>query len=153
MVELLSNTDLEELCNTIGIHNLMQVCSKNNISMKPRQQCSYILNLDLPNNEGTHWVCIYIKGKQAIYFDSFGQLPPEPVIQFFHKHNLQWINNESVIQDIHSKCCGYFCLGFLWCLYNGYTLSQYIEQFNTLHQKKNDKCIQQFIRKILKNKI
>ena len=31
----------------------------------------YVLNLDHSRNTGTHWVVLFIKSNEAIYFDSF----------------------------------------------------------------------------------
>ena len=33
---------------------------------------AYVINLDYSKNTGTHWVVIFAKSNQVIYFDSFG---------------------------------------------------------------------------------
>ena len=33
---------------------------------------AYIINLDHSKNTGTHWVVIFVKKDEVIYFDSFG---------------------------------------------------------------------------------
>ena len=47
----------------------------------------YIVNLQSSNQgHGTHWVCFYVSryGRRAAYFDSFGSLMPEDVINALH---------------------------------------------------------------------
>ena len=33
---------------------------------------AYVINLDHSKNTGTHWVVIFVKKDEVIYFDSFG---------------------------------------------------------------------------------
>ena len=33
---------------------------------------AYVINLDHSKNTGTHWVVIFLKSNEVIYFDSFG---------------------------------------------------------------------------------
>ena len=32
----------------------------------------YVINLDEYTDLGTHWIALYVKNNEAIYFDSFG---------------------------------------------------------------------------------
>jgi len=41
-----------------------------------RLQEAAIVNLDLEQNPGTHWVCYRKSGRVVNYYDSFGNLPP-----------------------------------------------------------------------------
>ena len=46
------------------------VYSRNNL-LNIKQE-AYIINLDHSKNTGTHWVVIFVKKDEVIYFDSFG---------------------------------------------------------------------------------
>ena len=39
-----------------------------------------ILNLDSSSGDGTHWVMWFKKGKDKLYFDSYGVQPPSSTI-------------------------------------------------------------------------
>lgn len=95
----------------VGIYN------KDQLPPNP-QQGYYIINLqddldsmgnDLP---GTHWTIVYIEGKHAVYFDSFGFAPPYQV-QNFLKPFIPYPYNSQVIQSMRSTVCGKYVLYFM----------------------------------------
>ena len=47
------------------------VYSRNNLPNKIKKR-AYVINLDEYGNTGTHWVSLFVKTNEAIYFDSFG---------------------------------------------------------------------------------
>ena len=47
------------------------VYSRNNLPKKIRKGAC-VINLDEYENTGTHWVSLFVKTNEAIYFDSFG---------------------------------------------------------------------------------
>ena len=47
------------------------VFSRNNLPEKIKDR-AYILNCDEYANVGTHWIALFCKKKEIIYFDSFG---------------------------------------------------------------------------------
>ena len=47
------------------------VCSRDNLPNKVKDG-AYVVNLDEYSDIGTHWVALYVNGKTATYFDSFG---------------------------------------------------------------------------------
>ena len=47
------------------------VYSRNNLPNKIKKG-AYVINLDEYENTGTHWVSLFVKTNEAIYFDSFG---------------------------------------------------------------------------------
>ena len=72
----------------------------------------YIVNMDTSDQQGSHWVAFYIKGKHAIYFDSFGQPPPLEIAHALKPYKLEI--NRRIIQNPSSGYCGAFCLVFIW---------------------------------------
>ena len=79
--------------------------SKNNLPKL--KNGAYVINLDHSKNTGTHWVVIFAKKDEVIYFDSFG-------VQHIPKEIMEKIENKNIktsifrIQDNNSKMCGYF---------------------------------------------
>ena len=45
--------------------------SRNNLPNKIKKGAS-VINLDEYENSGTHWVSLFVKTNEVIYFDSFG---------------------------------------------------------------------------------
>ena len=75
----------------------------------------YVINLSqtLP---GTHWTVVGIaKNKKcAIYFDSYGVIPDDKLINSLKKQKINKIYfTNYAIQSINSKACGYYCLAFM----------------------------------------
>ena len=62
------------------------VYSRNNLP-KTVKKGAYVINLDEYENTGTHWVALFVKTNEAIYFDSFG-------IEHIPKEINKFINNE-----------------------------------------------------------
>jgi hypothetical protein len=157
-IELLSNLDIEELCHKLKLP-LVQCCSKDKLNIKPLDKKScYVINLDDFTGSGTHWVAIYVSGKNGFYFDSFSITPPRNVINFFKRYKIKWDYNKQQIQDLPSTACGYYCLYFLYYMHKNdnkqkelkFICFKMIEPFDTDDQTKNDKILQKYITHIFK---
>ena len=49
------------------------------------------------------------------FFDSFGAPPSKEIIKFCKKSKDKHLYyNNSIIQDLHSELCGFYCLGLLF---------------------------------------
>ena len=89
---------------------------------KPKSDESMIINLqDYLAGNGTHWVAIYNtpKWSDIEYFDSFGMTPPDVVYQYMVKAGKGIVYSSSMIQDINSIMCGYYCMYFIMQRYKG----------------------------------
>ena len=64
------------------------VYSRDNLP-KTIKDRSHVINLDEYANVGTHWIALYVKNCEAIYFDSFGveHVPIEIKGFIGHKEN------------------------------------------------------------------
>ena len=72
-----------------------------------------IINLDDAENPGTHWVALRkYKPDMAIYFDSYGNLPPPKEILSYLK-NCKILYNTINFQGRFANICGHLCLEFL----------------------------------------
>ena len=138
------------------------VSSRNNLPNEIKKR-SYVINLDEYENTGTHWISLFVKTNEAIYFDSFG-------IEHIPKQINKFINNDTAkstakpssfersaiariksnifrIQAYDSIMCGYFCIEFINYMLKGKTLLDYTNLFSPNDFKKND----QIIKRIFKN--
>ena len=66
-----------------------------------------ILNLDSSSGDGTHWVMRFKKGKDKLYFDSYGVQPPSELIAYL---KLQIFCNSERVQQNGKVFCGHLCL-------------------------------------------
>lgn len=146
--ELLSNYDIIELAKAMGI-NLIGVFPKNTLKNVPIQNGGYVINLDDDDGAGTHWVGFYIQGNDAIYFDSFGQVPPLSVIKYCK--NKKFIHSNFIIQNLNQVACGYYQLAFLHYMTNSklknsrYKLNKFIKPFDLEDTTQNDNILQQYL--------
>ena len=62
------------------------VYSRSNLPNKIKKG-AYVINLDEYENTGTHWVSLFVKTNEAIYFDSFG-------IEHIPKEINKFVNND-----------------------------------------------------------
>ena len=54
---------------------------------KPLDMKGYIVNTDISTGPGEHWVVIYFRRDQAIYFNSYGRPPEEEYVLPFLEIN------------------------------------------------------------------
>ena len=131
------------------------VYSRDNLP-KITKKGAYVINLDKYKNTGTHWIALFVKTNEVIYFDSFG-------IEHIPKEINKFIGNEQKssakarnrkikanifrTQAYDSIMCGYFCIEFINYMLKGKTLLDYTNLFSPNDFKNND----QFIKRIFKN--
>ena len=65
------------------------VYSRNNLPKKIKKG-AYVINLDEYENTGTHWIALFVKATEAIYFDSFGiEHIPNEINKFIGNKNIK----------------------------------------------------------------
>ena len=70
--------------------------------------------MDNSTGIGTHWTAFNINKNKGIYFDSFGCVPPQNVIDFVkQRKNIKIVYNNFIMQDLESEKCGFYCIAFL----------------------------------------
>ena len=121
------------------------VYSRNNLPNKIKKG-AYVINLDEYENAGTHWISLYVKANEVIYFDSFG-------VEHIPKEIDKFIGNKKIeasifrIQAYDSIMCGYFCIEFINYVLKGKTLLDYTNSFSPNDFKKNDQVIERIFKK------
>lgn len=113
----LTNYDLIKYVKLLRIPNFRGIFMRDKLPKKINKNESGIVNLDNYNGDGTHWTAYIKKGKNIIYFDSYGNLrPPAELITFFHSDNHKNVVNYNYenYQTFNKTNCGQLCLKFLY---------------------------------------
>ena len=101
---------------------------------------AYVINIDEYADVGTHWIALYVKPNEVIYFDSFGVEHVTKEIKRFLGHK-NTKTNIFRIQADNSIIYGYFCIGFIDFMFAGRSLIDFTSLFSPYDFKKNDKII------------
>ena len=149
---LLTNIEISEYYSNEPRFN--GVCSRDNLP-KITKKGAYVINLDECENTGTHWMALFVKTNEVIYFDSFGiEHIPKEINKFIRSKELGSAvgsNNKKIkanifrIQVYDSIMCGYFCIEFINYMLKGKTLLDYTNLFSPNDFKKNDRTIKRII--------
>ena len=96
------------------------VYSRDNLP-KTIKNGAYVINLDEYANVSTHWIALYVKNDEVIYFDGFGvEHVPKEIKRFVGHKDIK--TNIFKIQAHNSIMCGYFCIGFIHFMFANKTL-------------------------------
>ena len=110
------------------------------IYLKIIKDGAYVVNLDKYANTGTHWIALFCKKYEVIYFDSFGvEHIPNEIKEFIGNKNIK--ANIFQVQANNSVMCGYFCIGFIDFILAGKKLIDYTDLFSPYDFNKNDSII------------
>lgn len=79
---------------------------------KIKETACGVINLDSSSGPGTHFTCFFNSPaqKNAIYFDSYGAVPPQEIVDFLKTSGKQIAYNFTQYQALGSSLCGYYCL-------------------------------------------
>ena len=115
------------------------VYSRDNLP-KTIKNGAYVINLDEYADVGTHWIALYLKNKEVIYFDSFGvEHVPKEIKRFIGHKNIK--TNMFRIQAGNSIMCRYFYIGFIDFMFAGKILIHFNSLFSPYDFNKNDRII------------
>ena len=88
----------------------------------------------------THWIALYVKNNEVIYFDSFGvEHVPKGIKRFIGHKNTK--TNIFRIQADNSMMCEYFFIGFIDFMFAGTSLIDITSLFSPYDLKENDDII------------
>ena len=87
------------------------VYSRNNLP-KIIKDGVYVTDLDEYAEIGTHWIALFCKINEIVYFNSFGvEYAPEKIKKFIRNKNIK--ANSFRAQTNNSILRRYFCIGFI----------------------------------------
>ena len=82
------------------------VFSRDNLPKKIKDE-AYVINLDEYADVGTHWIALFCKRSEIVYFDRFGvEHVPEEIEEFIGNKTIK--ANIFRVQANNSVMCGYF---------------------------------------------
>lgn len=102
----------------------------------------WILNLDHPNNGGTHWVLLStLTPKKPFYFDSFGMPPDDGVMKSIrgNKSSPKILYNSIQIQGVENSDCGSYCIDVANHLLRGESPERVLDSFDLQNTTQNAK--------------
>ena len=101
---------------------------------------AYVINLDKYADIGTHWIALFCKRNEIVYFNSFGvEHVPEEIKEFIGNKNIK--ANIFRVQANDSVMCEYFCIRFIDFMLAGKRLTDYTSLFSLHDFKKDDDMI------------
>ena len=109
------------------------------IYLKKIKDGAYIINLDQYANVGTHWIALFCKKNEIVYFDSFGaEYIPNEIKEFIKKFPGSKNIETKIfrVQEDNSIMCGYFCIEFIDFMLAGTKLTDYTNLFSPHDLKK-----------------
>ena len=85
---------------------------------------TYLINLDEYAEVGTHWISLFCKRFETVYFDSFGvEHGPEQIKEFIKNKNIK--ANIFRVRANNSIMCGCVCIGFINFMFSGKKLTDF----------------------------
>ena len=109
----LSNIDLLNWVKKLGIKHFRGIYSRDALPPKMLKNEVGIINLDSQIGPGTHWVAYRNGEKHAEYFDSFGLIMPNEVMNYLGTSGKKKFYSGDEIQERDSVLCGYWDLYYL----------------------------------------
>ena len=101
---------------------------------------AYVVNFDEYVGVGTHWIALYIKNNEVVYFDNFGvEHVPKEIKRFIGHKNTK--TNIFRIQADNSIMCGYFSIGFIDFMFAGRSLIDFTSLFSPYDFKKHNDIV------------
>ena len=91
---------------------------------------AYVINLDQYADVGTHWIALFCKRNEIVYFDSFVvEHVPEEIKEFIENKNIK--ANTFRVEANNSIMCGYVCIGFVNFMLAGKKLTDFTSLFSS----------------------
>ena len=146
----MSNFDLLVWCRYLNIP-IKSVLSRDQKVPHNHKQTLFIYNLEPSYMRGSHWTSAYVKDNVINYFDSFGMMPFQEMVDHAKKQNVTLLHQDQQIQNLYSSTCGYFCLYFLNEMNKGVSYFDLLQVFRK-DTNYNEKYIERYFKKLEKTK-
>ena len=147
----ISNIDIEETLHALNIP-LNDCVSKDALNNHKPKVGNYVINLGNASTNGTHWCAVVVHKSECLYYDSYGQPPPNDVIQFLGKKKC--IYNTDQVQDLTDTTCGFYAIAIIHCCHinKQYDLRKCLNLFNEMFSEDTDNnrlILQQYMKNII----
>ena len=122
-----TNIELQAIVDKLGIPNFKGIFCKDELTSnkagEPSDTECAIINLDNSDGTGTHWCSYYRKNRNDFYFSSFGDDPPNELVNYLGKPIL---THTHILQQFEDNTCGEFSVLFLYLMSRGFPFEQVI---------------------------
>ena len=83
-----TNFQLERYARELKIPNFY-VCMRDEINQLPRNKfpLNVIVNIHTPKERDVHWSALYINKDKVFFFDSYGLVPTQEIVDFLSQHS------------------------------------------------------------------
>ena len=107
---------------------------------------AYVINLDEYAGVGTHWIALFCKKSESVYFDSFGvEYVPEEIKEIIGNKNIK--ANIFRVQSNNSIMCGCFCIRLIDFMLPGKTSVDFTSFFSPYDFEKNKSIIFEYFQR------
>ena len=114
------------------------------IFLKQKKNGAYVIKLDEYAGVGTHWIALFCRKTEIVYFDSFTVENPEEIKEFIGNKNIK--TNIFRVQASNSIRCGYFCIGFIDFMFENKKLTDFTSFFSSYDFEKNGSIILSYLK-------
>ena len=144
----MSNFDLLDWCQYLKIP-IKNVLSRDVTVPHNHKLALFIYNLEPSYMNGSHWIATYVRDNVINYFDSFGMLPFQEIVNHAKRKNLTLLHQNQQIQNLYTTTCGYFCLYFLNEMHKDGDYFDLLQVFSS-DTNKNEKFIENYFKRLEK---
>ena len=129
----LTNFELLDFANRLNIPFFRGVFMRDTLPNKPCEIECGIVNFDTSHGPGSHWVAYYKKGKERIYFDSYGQSILDELSTYLktekekEEDEAVIFRNTDIVQSFNTTICGHLCLYVLKSLSLGKSFREILD--------------------------
>jgi len=102
-----TNLEIDELGHLLIPFYRNSVCKDELKQMKPNEKETIIINLNDSDQKGSHFVLCYKDGEKKYFVSSFGDLPPQEVIDYLGENIY---TTDLQIQNFDETTCGLYSL-------------------------------------------
>lgn len=150
----LTNVEIVQILAHYNIP-LRKCCCKDELKDKKKgklENGAYVINMGDSSTNGTHWVCLIVRDKEILYYDSFGEIYPTDVREFVGGKKII-IYNTDQIQDLKDTSCGFYCVGIIYFVaaHPKWSLQYSLNQYNSMFRedtKLNRNILRKYIDKL-----
>ena len=112
--------------------------------LETRRPSLYVINTDKRSGPGLHWTVLHLpseKNDPPEFFDSLAETPSHynaSIENYLIRHGPQYNIIKDRIQGKYSSVCGNYCVLFAYFRCRGYSLEQFVSNFDRNDVDMND---------------
>ena len=147
MSEMLDSLEIDNNLCIVGEYGGCYPCDKIPYVTNKQKPVFFVVNTDLANNKGEHWLGLALYKNKCLFYDSYGlKIVNKHILKYLTKMNYKtYIYSDFCVQPIYSDNCGYYVIAFILFISFGYKYSDFIKIINEDHIDNNDELCKNLI--------